>query len=232
MSAFSCCFFLLTPLGGGILHGVCLESGGNGVGLTLHSTCGVGRHVAAHSPADTPLTCLANVSERVEGGGQNTGHKGHPIALNEGKQGKRASQGAPEPARGQDTEMSKQVANSSNELLMPNCIQKESATELPENCKSSVNSSPEQEKAGERERGRKGSGEKRVKANSLERRPSASLLSCWPVSIFTFPVFFCFVFFSLIFNSFLLLNFCILNFSLSIFFKHLISLLQFVKFTH
>lgn len=170
-------FFLLTPLGGGILHGVCLESGGNGVGLTQHSTCGVGRHVAPHSAADTPLTRLANVSERVEGGGQNTGHKGHPIALNEGKQGKRDSQGAPEPAHGQDTEISKQVANSSNELLMPNCIQKESATELPENRKSSVNTSPEQEKAGKPERGRKGSGEKRVKSNSLERRPSASLLN-------------------------------------------------------
>lgn len=221
-------FFLLTPLGGGILHGVCLESGGNGVGLTQHSTCGVGRHVAPHSSADTPLTCLANVSERVEGGGQNTGHKGHPIALNEGKQGKRASQGAAEPAHGQDTEMSKQVANSSNELLMPNCIQKELATELPENRKSSVNSSLEQEKAGERERGRKGSGEKRVKANSLERHLSASLLS---VGLSPFSPFL-FLFFSLIFNSFLLLNFCILNFSLSIIFKHLISLLQFIKFTH
>lgn len=173
---------------------MCLESGGNGVGLTQHSTCGVGRHVAPHSPVDTPLTRLANVSERVEGGGQNTGHKGHPVALNEGKQGKRASQGAPEPSRGQDTETSKLVANSSNELLMPNYIQKELATELPENCKSSINSSPEQEKAGERERGRKGSGEKRVKANSLERHPSASLLSVGlsPFSPFLFYLFFFF----------------------------------------
>uniref|UniRef100_A0A671QW60 M-protein, striated muscle-like n=1 Tax=Sinocyclocheilus anshuiensis TaxID=1608454 RepID=A0A671QW60_9TELE len=98
---------------------------------------------------------ITNVSERVEGGGQNTDHKGHPTASNEGKQGKRASQREPEPACGQET--TKQVANSSTELLKPNCIQKESATELPDSHKSSVNSSPEQEKAGERERGRRGS---------------------------------------------------------------------------
>uniref|UniRef100_A0A9J7ZHZ4 Myomesin-1 n=1 Tax=Cyprinus carpio carpio TaxID=630221 RepID=A0A9J7ZHZ4_CYPCA len=89
--------------------------GGNGVGLTQHSSCGVGRHAAPHSPADTHLTHIANSSERVEGGGQNTDHTGHPTALNEGKQ------------------------------------------ELPDSRKSSVNSSPEQEKAGERERGRRGS---------------------------------------------------------------------------
>uniref|UniRef100_A0A8C1YLA9 Myomesin 1b n=1 Tax=Cyprinus carpio TaxID=7962 RepID=A0A8C1YLA9_CYPCA len=89
--------------------------GGNGVGLTQHSSCGVGRHAAPHSPADTHLTHIANASERVEGGGQNTDHTGHPTALNEGKQ------------------------------------------ELPDSRKSSVNSSPEQEKAGERERGRRGS---------------------------------------------------------------------------
>ncbi|XP_016325190.1 myomesin-1 [Sinocyclocheilus anshuiensis] len=41
--------------------------------------------------------------------------------------------------------------------IEPNCIQKESATELPDSRKSSVNSSPEQEKAGERERGRRAS---------------------------------------------------------------------------
>uniref|UniRef100_A0A673GYC3 Myomesin-1 n=1 Tax=Sinocyclocheilus rhinocerous TaxID=307959 RepID=A0A673GYC3_9TELE len=116
--------------GGGILHGVCLESGGNGVELTQHSSCGVGRHAAPHSPADTPLTHIANVSERVEGGGQNTDHKGHPTALNEGKQGKSASQQEPEPACGQET--AKQVANSCTELLEPNCSQKESATELPD----------------------------------------------------------------------------------------------------
>uniref|UniRef100_A0A671K6Z3 Myomesin 1b n=1 Tax=Sinocyclocheilus anshuiensis TaxID=1608454 RepID=A0A671K6Z3_9TELE len=34
----------------------------------------------------------------VEGGGQNTDHKGHPTALNEGKQGKSASQQEPEPS--------------------------------------------------------------------------------------------------------------------------------------
>ncbi|XP_016414659.1 myomesin-1 [Sinocyclocheilus rhinocerous] len=140
---------------GGILHGVCLESGGNGVELTQHSSCGVGRHAAPHSPADTPLTHIANVSERVEGGGQNTDHKGHPTALNEGKQGKSASQQEPEPACGQET--AKQVANSCTELLEPNCSQKESATELPDSRKSSVNASLEQEKAGERERGRRGS---------------------------------------------------------------------------
>lgn len=193
-------FSLLTPLGGGILHGVCLESGGNGVGLTQHSTSGVGRHVAPHSPADTPLTRIANVSARVEGGGHDTGHTGHPVALNEGKQGKRASQGAPEPACGQDTETSKKVENSSNELLKPNLIQKESATELPENRKSSVNSPPEQEKAGERGRGRRGSGEEREKANSLERRPSASLIT---VGLSPFSPFLLLFFPPFIFNSFL-----------------------------
>lgn len=167
-------FSLLTPVGGGIPHGVCLESGGNGVGLTQHSSCGVGRHAAPHSLADTPLTRIANVSERVEGGGQNTGY---PAALNEGKQGKRTSQQAPEPADGQEN--AKQVANSSTELLKPNSILKESATELPESRKSSVNSSPEQEKAGERERGRRSSGEKSEREPSLwnvtHRHPSSDL---------------------------------------------------------
>ncbi len=155
---------------------MCLESGGNGVGLTQHSSSGVGRHAAPHSSADTHLTRIANVSERVEGGGQNTGHKGHPATSNEGKQGKRASQREPEPACGQDTP--KQVDNCSTELLKRNCILKETATELPASRKSSVNSSPEQEKAGERERGRRDSGEKREreKSISLERHPSPSLL--------------------------------------------------------
>lgn len=182
----SCLFSLLTPVGGGILHGVCLESGGNGVGLTQHSSSGVGRHAAPHSSADTHLTRIANVNERVEGGGQNTGHKGHPAASNEGKQGKRASQREPEHACGQETP--KQVDNCSTELVKPNCILKESATELPASRKSSVNSSPEQEKAGERERGRKGSGETRERKATLwsvtHRHPSSEsaclhfLLSC------------------------------------------------------
>uniref|UniRef100_A0A673L8M3 M-protein, striated muscle-like n=1 Tax=Sinocyclocheilus rhinocerous TaxID=307959 RepID=A0A673L8M3_9TELE len=77
----------------------------------------------------------------------------------------KASQREPEPACGQET--TKQVANSSTELLKPNCIQKESATELPDSRKSSVNSSLEQEKAGERERGRRGSGEKRERKCSV-----------------------------------------------------------------
>uniref|UniRef100_A0A8C1PHH1 Myomesin-1 n=1 Tax=Cyprinus carpio TaxID=7962 RepID=A0A8C1PHH1_CYPCA len=87
---------------------------------------------------------MPNASERVEGGGQNTGLKGHPTASNESKQGKRASQQEPEPACGQET--TEQVENSSTELLKPNCIQKEPATELPDSRKSSINSSPEQEK--------------------------------------------------------------------------------------
>uniref|UniRef100_A0A9J7ZS86 Myomesin-1 n=1 Tax=Cyprinus carpio carpio TaxID=630221 RepID=A0A9J7ZS86_CYPCA len=90
----------------------------------------IGKHAAPHSPADTHLTHIANSSERVEGGGQNTDHTGHPTALNEGKQGKRASQREPEPACEQET--AKQVANSSTELLEPNFIQKESAKELPD----------------------------------------------------------------------------------------------------
>ncbi len=183
MSALSCC---LTPVGGGILHGVCLESGGNGVGLTQHSSSGVGRHAAPHSSADTHLTRIANVSERVEGGGQNTGHKGHPATSNEGKQGKMASQREPEPAYGQDTP--KQVDNCSTEVLKPNCILKETATELPASRKSSVNSSPEQEKAGERERGRRDSGEKREREKHLSgASPIAIPPQSRPASIFSFP---------------------------------------------
>lgn len=130
---------------------MCLDLGGNRAPLTQHIACGVDRHVASHSPVGTNLTRLANNndddSHGVEGGGQNTGQV---VLLDEGKLDKRASQQAPE------TQTTiKQVAQSSNALLKPDCTRKQSAAELTDTRKSSV----EREKTGERKKGRRGSGE-------------------------------------------------------------------------
>lgn len=146
---FFCLLSPLTPVGGGVLHGVFLDLGGNGAPLTQHIACGVGRHVASHSPVGTDLTRLSNNNDDSHGGevgGQNTGQA---APLDEGKLGKRASQWAPE------IQSTKQVAQSSNALLKPDCIQKQSAAELADTRKSSV----EREKTGERKKGRRGSGE-------------------------------------------------------------------------
>ncbi|KAB5579521.1 hypothetical protein PHYPO_G00195990 [Pangasianodon hypophthalmus] len=82
-------------IGGGIPHGVFLESGGNTNGLTQHRPGKEGRHVPPCSPATTPLTTLASVSERAN----STGPQGPPGALSKGKGGKRSSvTWAPEPS--------------------------------------------------------------------------------------------------------------------------------------
>lgn len=91
---FSCCSWL-TTLGGSIPHGVFLESGGNTVGLTQHRPGKEGRHVPPCSPATTPLTTIASVSERTN----SAGPQGPPSALSKGKGGKRGSvTWAPEPS--------------------------------------------------------------------------------------------------------------------------------------
>lgn len=91
---FSCCSWL-TTLGGGIPHGVFLESGGNTVGLTQHRPGKEGRHVPTGSPATTALTSLASVSERAN----SAGPQSPPSALSKGKVGKRCSvTWAPEPS--------------------------------------------------------------------------------------------------------------------------------------
>lgn len=153
-------FSLLTPVGGGIPHGVCLESVGIGVALTQHSSCGVGRHVASHSSADAPLTRLANGIERAEGGGHNGGPAMHPSALNERKQCKRGNVGPPEPVSKREPEITKPDENCSAEAYTPDCIETEPETGSADTRKCSLNSSVEPEKAGERKRGRRGSGER------------------------------------------------------------------------
>lgn len=91
---FSCCSWL-TTLGGGIPHGVFLESGGNTVGLTQHRPVEEGRHVPPCSSATTQLTTLANISERANSAGPH----GPPSAPSKGKGGKRGSvTWAPEPS--------------------------------------------------------------------------------------------------------------------------------------
>ncbi|XP_057192569.1 myomesin-1 isoform X2 [Triplophysa rosa] len=140
-------------IGGGIPHGVCLESVGIGVALTQHSSCGVGRHVASHSSAGAPLTRLANGIERAEGGGQ----VGHPPTLNEGKQCKRGNVGPPEPTNKQEPEIAKPAENCSAESCTPDCIETEPETGSADNRKCSLNSSVEPEKAEEHGRGRRGS---------------------------------------------------------------------------
>lgn len=83
---FSCCSWL-TTLGGGIPHGVFLESGGSTVGLTQHRPGKEGRHVSPCSPATTPLTTLASVSKTAN----RAGPQSPPSALSKGKGGKRGS---------------------------------------------------------------------------------------------------------------------------------------------
>lgn len=91
---FSCCSWL-TTLGGGIPHGVFLESGGNKVGLTQHRPGEEGRHVPPCSPATTPLTTLNSVSERAN----SAGPQGPPSAISKGKGGKRGNiSWVPEPS--------------------------------------------------------------------------------------------------------------------------------------
>lgn len=91
---FSCCSWL-TTLGGGIPHGVFLESGGNTIGLTQHRTGEEGRHVPPCSPATTLLTTLASVSKRAN----SAGPQNPTSALSKGKGGKRGSvTWAPEPS--------------------------------------------------------------------------------------------------------------------------------------
>ncbi|TRY58876.1 hypothetical protein DNTS_027465, partial [Danionella cerebrum] len=131
-------------IGGGIPHGVCLDSGGSGVTLTQHSACEV-----AQCPAGTALTCQVNVCPMVEAGARDTEHEGHHATLDEGKQQ------APEPAQGLEKESPNQVAESSTDrsMKMKNLAQKE----LAENRKCCVNSPTEQKKAGGQKRGRRGS---------------------------------------------------------------------------
>lgn len=83
---FFCCSWL-TTLGGGIPHGVFLESGGNTIGLTQHRPGKEGRHVPPGSPATTPLTTLASVSERAN----SAGPQGPLSLLSKGKEGKKSS---------------------------------------------------------------------------------------------------------------------------------------------
>lgn len=149
-------FSPLTPVGGGIPHGVCLESGGIEMALTQHSSCGVGRHVASHSSADAPLTCLANGVERAEGGGQ----VGHPSPLNEGKQLKRGNIGSPEPTHKREPEIEKPAVNCSVGSCTPDCIETEPETGSADNRKCSLNSSVQPATAEEHGRGRRGSGER------------------------------------------------------------------------
>ncbi|KAI5104114.1 myomesin-1 isoform X6, partial [Silurus meridionalis] len=74
-------------IGGGIPHGVFLESGGNTAGLTKHRPGKEGRHVPPCSPATTALTTLARFSKKAN----NAGSQGPPSALSKGKGGKRGS---------------------------------------------------------------------------------------------------------------------------------------------
>ncbi|XP_062850088.1 myomesin-1 isoform X2 [Trichomycterus rosablanca] len=65
-------------IGGGIPHGVFLDSGGNKVGLTQHRPDEEGRHAPPRPPATTLLTSLANVNERVNSTGpQKGGNRGN-----------------------------------------------------------------------------------------------------------------------------------------------------------
>lgn len=58
--------FRLTPVGGGIPHGVFLDSGGNKFGLTKHRPDEEGRHAPPCPPATTLLTSQANVNTKGE----------------------------------------------------------------------------------------------------------------------------------------------------------------------
>ncbi|XP_060730165.1 M-protein, striated muscle isoform X1 [Tachysurus vachellii] len=129
-------------IGGGIPHGVFLESGGNTVGLTQHRPGKEGRHVTPGSPATTQLTSLASFSKRTN----SAGHLGPPSALSKGKGGKRCNvTWAPDPScefytqsgTNADPKMASETGTSSN-IKVP----KESCSNLKNNtgCKHDTNS--------------------------------------------------------------------------------------------
>ncbi|KAI5627977.1 myomesin-1 isoform X3 [Silurus asotus] len=135
-------------IGGGIPHGVFLESGGNTAGLTKHRSGKEGRHVPPCSPATTALTTLASFSKKAN----NAGSQGPPSALSKGKGGKRGSvTWASEPS----WPMAEQVPNPSSDRVME-AITKP-ASEVLEKRKSPVDSSWEQERKHEKGNGRRGS---------------------------------------------------------------------------
>ncbi|KAL7876220.1 hypothetical protein AOLI_G00111830 [Acnodon oligacanthus] len=160
-------------IGGGIPHGVFLESGGNMVGLTQHSRCGEGRHAPPRPSATTPLTPLANVSKGARGGADRAVPQDPPSALSKGRRGKRGSvTWAPEPSCELATEpgtssnsktgsehgagsVAEQVTNTSAERVKESVT--EPATEVPAKRKSSLDSSPERGREPETEKGRRGS---------------------------------------------------------------------------
>lgn len=118
---FPCCS-RLTTLGGGIPHGVFLESGGNTVGLTQHRPGEEGRHVSPCSPATTPLTTLASVSRTAN----SVRPKGPPSALSKGKEGKKSNvTWAPEPScefdpqsdTNSDSKMASELGTNSNSTM-------------------------------------------------------------------------------------------------------------------